>query len=74
MSKYRVDRALDSNTPCGMNSVLYLGNSEYHARKVFLASAPGKDPWNQDNPEYGVLLSMWNSVARDYVPVKFKSI
>ncbi len=53
--------------PCGMNSILYIGDNWAEAREVYDAMAPGKDAWNNPNPAYGVLLSVWSDNLRDYV-------
>lgn len=66
-NKYRVDRN-DSydNVPCGMNSILYIGDSLPQAVKAYNAVNPGIDAWNVPNPAYGVTLSKWNDVKNDY--------
>ncbi len=66
MNTYRVDRAMSLVTPCGMNSILYIGDSAYEAAKVYNYADPGKDAWNQPNAAYGVILSVWNPDANDY--------
>lgn len=67
MNKYRVDRANSLCVPCGMNSICYIGDSWDEARKVYTYLDTGKDAWNQPNPAYGVVLSVWNEVKNDYV-------
>ena len=69
MSQYRVDRVDSRTVPCGMNSILYLGDSWAAARKVYANAATGLDAWNQPNSRYGVILSVWNGqrLTGDYV-------
>lgn len=57
---YRVDRADSLHVPCGMNSILYLGNSAKDAQAAFYAAPTGLDPFNKPNSAYGLLLSRWN--------------
>ena len=66
MNNYRVDRAMSATVPCGMNSILYIGDSWREARRVYAATAPGKDAWGQPNDAYGVLLSVWSDNLRWY--------
>jgi len=65
---YRVDRN-DSQvtTPCGMNSLLYIGDSWKKARTIFNQAEPHKDAWNRPNATYGVTLAVWSENKRDYV-------
>lgn len=68
MNNYRVDRNdSEVRTPCGMNSLLYLGDSWDKARQIFNAADVGLDAWNQPNSRYGVTLSVWNDDKRDYI-------
>lgn len=65
--KYRVDRSMSpSDVPVGMNSIKYYGTSLKEAQKVYNATEPGKDDWNQPNPAYGVILSFYDG-SRDFV-------
>ncbi len=73
MNTYRVDRSTSRVTPCGMNSILYVGDSVIQARKVFAEAKPGLDPWNKPS-NHGVLFSCWCDVKRAYVPLKFKGV
>ena len=66
MNKYRVDRADRGVTPCGMNSILYIGDNSRQALLVFRNATTGKDAWNQPNPEYGVILSEWSDKHNEY--------
>ena len=66
MNTYRVDRANSLQTPCGMNSLLYIGDSLDEAVKVYSYMDPGKDWWNVPNSAYGVILSVWNADANEY--------
>lgn len=74
MTNIRVDRADALRTPCGMNSLLYLGDSMRQARRVFYASNMGRDSWNRENASYGVILSVWDSSRRDYAVKLSKGI
>jgi hypothetical protein len=66
-NKYRVDRNDSTETvPCGMNSLIYLGDSLSQATKAYMAANTGLDAWNKPNPSYGVTLSKWNDVKNDY--------
>lgn len=60
MNTYRVDRNNAPVTPCGMNSILYIGDNYQQARKVYDAAQTGLDAWGQPNATYGVVLSVWN--------------
>ena len=59
-NEYRVDVASCKATPCGMNSIKYIGSSFSKAEKAFRDAETGKDAWNQPNAAYGVILSVWN--------------
>jgi len=74
MNDYRVDRADRLTVPCGMNSILYIGDDVAYAREVFSQAQPGLDVWNQPNPDYGVLMSKWNETLQDYVILRRKGI
>jgi len=74
MNKYRVDRADSLRTPCGMNSILYIGDSSDDAVQVYNHVDPGKDCWNQPNRAYGVILSVWSDGARDYIVKRSKGL
>lgn len=66
-TQYRVDRTDSLTAPCGMSSILYLGDSLREARKVLAAHDAGIDKWNQPNDKYGVVLFEWNPLKYDYV-------
>lgn len=59
MNKYRVDRASSRSVPCGMGSIRYIGDSWEEAVRTFRQLQAGLDAWNQPNPAYGVILSVW---------------
>lgn len=68
MNHYRVDLATKSlSPPCGMNSIRYIGNDYSTAVFVYLCTAVGKNAWDEPDPAYGVMLSIWDSTRRDYV-------
>ncbi len=66
-TKYRVDRVTNAQTPCGMNSIRYIGDSWKVARALFERIPTGFDAWDQPNAAYGVILSVWDDNKRDYV-------
>jgi hypothetical protein len=66
MNTYRVDRADSLQSPCGMNSLLYIGDNIDEAVKVYTYHDPGKDSWNVPNSAYGIILSVWNAGANEY--------
>jgi hypothetical protein len=74
MNHYRVDRVAEVSDvcPCGMNSILYLGNDMSEARKVFLHSRSGIDTWGKQNKGYGVGLYRWHEKMREYLRIGFK--
>jgi hypothetical protein len=72
MNTYRIDRATDKRTPCGMNSIVYIGDNIREARKSFFNTVAGFDTWNKQNADYGILFSKWNIAKCDYVCVGFK--
>lgn len=67
MNTVRVDVANTRRTPCGMNSIKYIGNSFEEARRVYNATDPGSDAWGQPNQTYGVILSVWHPERHEYV-------
>jgi hypothetical protein len=70
---YRVDRTDDKNrVPCGMNSIVFIGERKGQARNAFIATEPGKDAWGKPNENYGVVLSCWDASKRDYVIIDTK--
>lgn len=74
MNEYRVDRAMEAlSPPCGINSILYVGESLKEALSVFHNATGGKDAWNQPNRDYGVMLSIWHPDRRDYITKRWKN-
>lgn len=74
MNSYRVDRAREVlSPPCGMNSILYVGDDYEEALRVFLESEGGKDAWGRRDPAYGVMLSMWSPNRNDYITKRWKN-
>lgn len=72
-NRYRVDRNNSiRSVPCGMNSILYIGDSLKSANSTFNTAVPGLDDWNKANPKYGVTLAEWNSSKNDYVVINHK--
>lgn len=67
MNLYRVDRAASPHTPCGKNSILYIGDSFAKAVAAFHAHKPGFNPWDQPDPAYGIILSAWSDRAQSYI-------
>jgi hypothetical protein len=68
MNKYRVD--INNNTrivPCGMTSILYIGDNWESARGVLAQATTGVDSWGNPNSLYGVTLSVWSDDKRDYI-------
>jgi len=67
-NKYRVDTGtMDMTTPCGMNSIRYLGSDRKAARRVMATTPVGLTAWNVRDPAYGLLLSEWT--GNDYVVI-----
>jgi len=66
-TEFRVDRTDTKSVPCGMNSIVYLGNNLNEARYVFAQTEMGRGPWNDERPTYGVVLSQWSYSEGDYV-------
>lgn len=60
MAKYRVDRCKGPIAPCGMNSLLYLGDDWRAANRAYDNAETGLDPWGQPNTVYGVALFIWD--------------
>jgi hypothetical protein len=70
VNTYRVDRNNQIKAPCGMNSIIYIGDNASAARKQYERTVPGKDWWGQDNDSYGVILSLWRN--GEYAPQTWK--
>ena len=60
MNKYRVDRNNKRHVPCGMNSIIYLGDNLSEAKRRFQQTLTGFDWWSKVDNNYGVILSEWN--------------
>ena len=73
-TKYRVDRVDTMTAPCGMASILYLGDNERAARRVLNSAEGGRDAWNKPNPAYGVAMFEWNQLKYEYVPKAWHSL
>ena len=72
MNDYRIDRANRRITPCGMNSILYIGDSHLKAEEVFHNAELGRDAWNNPNNEYGIIFSVWRN--GEYVVVASRGL
>lgn len=72
MNEYRVDLANSKRVPCGMNSIVYLGESAIDARAAFMVTPVGIDDWGQQNGHYGVVLSRWSYAEGDYIIIDSK--
>lgn len=73
-TKYRVDRVDTLVAPCGMASILYLGDSLRDAQRTLHAAKGGRDKWNTPNPAYGVAMFEWSQTKCDYVPKAWHSL
>lgn len=58
--RYRVDRSHDDNVPCGMNGMLYYGNSFEEAQRIFLSNKSRHTSWNVPNNSWRLLLSEYH--------------
>lgn len=68
MNNYRVDRNKSSViVPCGMASIIYIGDNWAEARKVFDGALTGRDSWGNPNECYGLTLSVWSDTKRNYI-------
>jgi len=68
MNKYRVDRNKSADSvPCGMNSLIHLGDSFNVAKDYFRKTTPGLDTRGQPNLLYGVTLAAWDESELKYV-------
>ena len=73
-TKYRVDRVDTLTAPCGMSSIIYLGDSKREATQVLLDADLKLDKWNKHNDRYGVALFEWDSNRRDYIAISWRGI
>lgn len=64
MNTYRVDRVSQPVVPCGMASIVYVGDSWRAAKKAYERTKPGVSPWGVADDLYGVVLSVWD--GNDY--------
>jgi len=71
---YRVDRVDTLKCPCGMASILYLGDSKREATQVLLDAELKLDKWNKPNDKYGVVLFEWYDLGKQYVPKSWRGI
>jgi hypothetical protein len=64
MNSIRIDRVqhpqLGMSAPCGMNSLIYIGDDMRKALKTFHSVCVGRDAWGKADTTYGVSLSVWN--------------
>ena len=74
MNTYRVDRSDSLNVPCGMNSILYIGDNRNKAISIFKRALIGLDTWCGENHGYGVLFSKWDDKKNDYIVLEGKGI
>lgn len=74
MNNYRVDRAMEAlSPPCGMNSILYSGDSYREALRVFNYVEGGKTAWGEPHRDYGIMLSIWHPDRGDWIVKRWKS-
>jgi hypothetical protein len=74
MNTIRVDTSNVKRTPCGMNSIRYIGDNMESARRAFNHSAIGYDAWGKPNADYGIILSKWSPSKNDYVVIDSKGL
>lgn len=72
MNKYRVDRNNKRHVPCGMNSIIYLGDNLSEAKRRFQQTLTGFDWWSKVDNNYGVILSEWRD--GDYHIIETKGL
>lgn len=65
-TSFRVDRVCSRRVPCGMASIVYIGDDLRKARAAYAQTSPGIDCWGRNNQAYGVILSTWNSTKNEY--------
>jgi hypothetical protein len=73
-TKYRVDRVDTLTAPCGMTSIIYLGDSKRDATQVLLDADLKLDKWNRHNDRYGVALFEWDINRQDYIAISWRGI
>lgn len=74
MNIYRVDRLNCLSIPCGMTSIVYIGDSFTEANKAFSSVDPGVNAWGQKDKSFGVVLSEWEDYRKDYSVILSKGI
>ena len=72
MNNYRVDRNDSLNIPCGMNSILYIGENRNKAISMFKRASIGLDTWGGEDNGYGVLFSKWDDKKSAYNELETK--
>ncbi len=73
-TKYRVDRVDTLTAPCGMTSIIYLGDSKRDATQVLLDADLKRDAWGKHNDRYGVVLFEWYDLGKRYTPISWRGI
>jgi hypothetical protein len=64
-TKYRVDRVDTLRCPCGMTSIIYLGDSKRDATQVLL---------DAELKSKGVALFEWDNERRNYIAISWRGI
>jgi metallophosphoesterase superfamily enzyme len=64
-TKYRVDRVDTLTAPCGMSSIIYLGDSKREATQVLL---------DAELKRKGVALFEWDNERRNYIAISWRGI
>jgi hypothetical protein len=72
INTFRIDRNNIPTAPCGMNGLLYIGDSEKEARRLFNGIDSGINQWGKEDSTYGLVLSKWDSGKNDYVTIDSK--
>ena len=73
-TRFRVDRVDTLRCPCGMNSIIYLGDSKRDATQVLLDADLKRDAWNKHSDRYGVALFEWDNERRNYIAISWRGI
>ena len=68
MNKYRVDRVPQQAAlaHCGMNSIIYLGDSLFAAKAAYAKTRPGFNDWGVKCSNYGVAVFRWDEKSHSY--------